>query len=426
MTTLPRHNRLKLAILVGFGLICVLVVGALLRLTGLSLGTPYQVTVTAHDADNLVEQGRVRIAGVDVGSVRRTEVTPDGAKAVVTLDSEYAPLHEGATVRVGNRSLVEETYLDLRDGPGPEVPSGTTLPAEAVQTSTQVRDVLNSLDQPTREAMGALLRSAGPATADTQQPVGQLLDGLGGLGREGHTAVDAIAAQGEQLRSLTRDTTTVLKALDTGQGQLATMVDNTDRLTDATAAQRSAIEATMRRLPTVLDSAHTATDQLTGLSAALRPIAADLRAAGPPLTGALHELPGVTQDLRGLLPPLDGALDRSPATLSRVPTFGEDMRDHLTPRSRDILQDLNPMLAYLRPYGPEVGGFLANFNSILNYTDDAGTHYFRTFLPVTDAAVSAPAPTGLLSTYNPIPKAGTGPTPGPFVGEFPRVEREPR
>lgn len=421
-------RRKRLIILSGFGVICAGVIVMMLHLSGVQLSKPYTVSFTASDVDNLVEHGRVEIAGVVVGSVVSTEVTPDGARTVISLDSQYAPLHQGATVRIGDRSLVEETYVDVKDGAGPALADGATLPPNVVSTSTEIRDLLHSLDAPTRTALSGLMRSGGGATAGTSQQVGQLFDGFGKLGRQGYTAIDAIAAQSQDLRSLTRDTTVILKALDTGQGQIVSLVDNAQRLTAASARQRGAIEDTMRRLPGVLDSAHTAADNLTDLAGALAPVAAKLDSAGPRLNDAVNRLPEVSSKLRNLLPPLDDTVSSASPTLNGIPDFGDDVRDHIIPQTRDILRDVNPMVGYLRPYGPELGGFLANFAAIMNYTDESGNHYFRTLLTGNDASVATPfsVKAGAVTYYNPIPKAGKGSQPGPFTGSFPRLERQPR
>ena len=418
-------ERKKLLILVAFGASCLMVIGGLLKLSGVKVSEPYQVSVVASDVDNLVARGRVRIAGVTVGYVETAEVTPQGAKAVISVFPEYAPLHEGVTVRVGNRSLVEETYLELKDGTGPALPSGASLPPKAVRTSTQLRDILHSLDRPTRESLRALVRSSGAATVGTRKQMDRILAGLGGLGREGVTAVDAIAAQSEDLRSLTRDTTTILQALDAGQRQIATLVDNADRLSAASGRQRTAIAATMQRLPGVLASARVAGDELTELAGSLQPVARNLRVAAPQLSSSLERLPAVTRDLRSLVPSLDNMLDSAPETLDRVPRFADDMRGDLIPSSRDILQDVNPVLGYVKPYGPEIAAFLANFNAILNYKDEGGNHYWRTFLAFNDSSVTG-AKVVALTYYNPISPAGSGGRPGPFKGGFPRLERQPR
>jgi phospholipid/cholesterol/gamma-HCH transport system substrate-binding protein len=343
---------------------------------------------------------------------------------VFSLDPAVAPLHEGVKIRLGARSLVEESYLDITDGDGTEIGDGTTLPGEAVQPSVQIHDVLRSLDDPTREELGGLLRALDPATAGTQEQVSATLTGLGDIGREGATAIDALAAQSEQLKSLSRNLTTVLDALDTGEGRVASLVSDAQRLTAATADRQEALADSVRRLPGVLDSARNGADGINRIATALGPVAADLRSAAPFLDSALVQLPDTTNDLRGLLPHMSGVLDRAPATLERVPTLGEDVRAVVEP-ARTMLADLNPMLGYLGPYGRDFAGYLANFNAVLQYTDEKGAHYLR-LIPVLDERAQTPAPIQVTGYDNPYPAPGAGSLPGPFTGQYPRVERAPR
>ncbi|MCW2752100.1 MAG: Mammalian cell entry related domain protein [Aeromicrobium sp.] len=386
----------------------------------------YTATVVMQDVDNLVTAGQVQTAGVRVGQVRSVKLLDGGgAKVEIAMKGNMAPLHQGATLRLGSRSLVGESYLALTDGKGPALPTGSMLPASSVEPSVQLNDVLASLDTQTRGDLRTLLRSLGAGTAGSDTDIDQLMTGMGDLGREGHTALDAIAAQSEDLKSLARQTYVVMQALDTGQGQIADLVGNANKLTKATAGQHKAIEASLREMPTLLDMTTTATDSLTSLAGALAPVATDLRAAAPNLNTALKELPATTADLRGLLTPLSTALDRTPATLDRLPAVNKDVRAFI-PTSRDTLADVNPMLAYIKPYGPELAAYFANFNAVLNYRDENGAYYLRLTPLVNTHSPQLPISTdGLLGNYtNPYPAPGTGSQPGPFKGAYPRVERE--
>lgn len=385
----------------------------------------YTATIVVDDVDNLVHASQVQVAGVKVGTVRAVDQVDGGVRIEFTVDEEVAPLHEGVKVRVGERSLVGETYLDVKDGTGRQLASGVALPAEAVQPSVQLRDVLADLDPATRADAGKLLRSLGASTDGTGKDVGALLDGLGDLGKEGHTALDAIAAQSADLEVLARQTTQVLDALDTGQGQLATLVSDANRLTRATAGQRSSIESTMRKAPSVLDSAREATSSLSGLAGSLDPVASDLRASAPYLTTALRELPATTNDLDGMLEPLSGVLDRAPSTLKRVPRTSADI-SRIAPTATATLADVNPMLSYIEPYGPELAAYFANFNAVLNYRDENGAYYLRLTPLVNTHSPQLPISTnGLLGNYtNAYPAPGAGARPGPFKGSYPRLERQ--
>lgn len=420
----------RLAVLVVFTVSAFVVIGYAWTETGSSFfgikkGGEYRVSVELADVDNLVTNSDVQIAGIEVGKVEKVSTHGNRTKTVLRISPEHAPLHHGATIRVGAKSLVGETYLDIDDGSGEELASGTRLPASAVKPSVQLNDVLRSINPRTRDALRDTLGSLGSATKDSRTQIAQVMSGLGKLGRDGHTALDAIAAQSEDLKALAQQTTKVLGALDTGQGEIATLVRNAQTITGATAGQRTQLAATMRALPGVVGSAQTATDRLTGLSRSLAPVAANLREAAPYLTNALRELPSTVRDVRGLLPSLSGALDRAPATLDRTPRFGKDARN-LIPITRSALAEINPMLGYIKPYGKDLAAFFANFNAIWSYATPDGTHYLRIQPNLNENSIKTlPFQLNVNPKSNAYPKPGQSANPGPFVGKYPRVERDP-
>lgn len=389
----------------------------------------YQVDFRTHDVDNLIPDAEVRIAGVLVGRVVERELEDGAARLRLEIAPEHAPLHEGVTVRIGLKSLVGASYVDVVDGTGPELPGHAMLPDSAVVPSVEVDDVIAALPPETRTALSTAVQSLGTATAGRQPEIEQLMAGLGDVAEGSRTALDAIAAQSADLEALTREATRLLDTLDTGQGQIATVVEQAQRLTRATSGQREALEATVRALPAVLDSAESATHDVTTLSAALAPVAADLNGAAPPLNEALVLLPDVTTDLRGLLPALDEVLDEAPNTLERTPTLRDDVA-LLTPQLRTLLADANPLLGYLAPYGRDTGAMLASFGASFETRSENGLHVAR-LAPIVNSSSfrGYPLETQELDPThwtNPYPKAGEAGAPKPFEGEYPRVERAPR
>lgn len=386
----------------------------------------YRVTVPLSDVDNLVQQADVWAAGVPVGKVESVAV--EGSAAVVTLDlvESIAPLHEGATVRIRNKTLVEETYLDLTDGTGAELPDGAVLPPSAGSASVQLDDVLTSLDQPTRDALSNTIRSAAETTEGAREDVAAAVAGLGDLGREGGTALDALAAQSADLADVTVHTTEVLEALDTGRGQIAELVTDADRLTQVVAGNRADLEAVMRELPGVLASARDASGGLDTLAGSLAPVASNLRVAGPDLAAALQELPATSADLRGLVPALDRTLQRAPDTLVRVPAFTDATREFV-PTLQVNLADLNPALGYLRPYGTDVALWFAGLGQALSAADGNGT-MLRVMTVFNEKSPNHPVDSqvGPLTKRNPYPEPGAAADPQrEFTGEYPRVEEDP-
>ena len=93
-------------------------------------------------------------------------------------------------------------------------------------------------------------------------------------------------------------------------------------------------------------------------------MAQNLNEASGPLNDALHQLPGTSADLRGLLPALDTPWTKLPPTLKRVPDFAQNLQD-VVPPGRTFFSQLNPILAYLKPCGPNVAPFFVNFANAL-------------------------------------------------------------
>ncbi|HTF49987.1 MAG TPA: MlaD family protein [Pseudonocardia sp.] len=423
-------GRLKaLSIVVAFFVLCAAIF--LWFLQGTATRVPlleskgYVSIIKIRDVDNLVPASKIRMAGVVIGEVRSVQQVSDGALVDFAIElHDVAPLHQGVKVMVGNKSLIGDTYLDVVDGNGPAIPDGSTLPDTAAALSTQLDDVIHDLSPPARAALGSMLRSVGTATQGTRDNVNLTAAGLGNLGGQGRTALDALVAQTGDLRALGRNTETLMRALDTQQGQIATLVSNAQRITHAVAGQHESLENSVRMLPGVLRTAQTASGKITELSANLEPVAAGLREASPELNTALVRLRPTTEDLRGLLPSLSGTLDRLPDTLDRLPTLRTDVAD-LAPDAVDVMRDINPIARYAKPYGPELAAFFANFNAVFKGKDEAGIHYARLMVHINEAAVQSPLKTSAGAVYyNPIPQPGSGSLPGPFEGPYPHVERD--
>ncbi|MGH3519641.1 MAG: MlaD family protein [Haloechinothrix sp.] len=388
----------------------------------------YQVSINLPKVANLVYDADVMVAGVKSGKVSELEVESDHAKVTLRLEPSIVPLHEGATVQVRNKTMIEETFLEISDGTGKPLPDGVRLPDSAAKPAVQLNDVLAGIDSDTRKALASTIRSLGVGTKDSRDAISAALTGLGDLGRRGGDALGALAAQSEDLEALTGHTATLLSALDTRQGQLAQLVTDADRLTKATASGRGDIEATMRELPRLLDTAATASDGLNEVAGALGPVAGNLREAAPQLSAALTELPQTSADLRKLLPALDGVLDAAPQTLRRVPVVAKDARE-IFPTLDVALADVNPMLAYLEPYGPDIAAFFTNVGQALSRGGPGG-NALRVFMIFNEQSVrgqpfdaNSLAP---LNKRNPYPKPGQSADPGPFEGTYPRVERGER
>lgn len=386
----------------------------------------YEVTASVPRVGNLVYFSDVMMAGVKVGKV--TEVKPDGDRALVRfrLDEDVAPLHDGATLQIGAKSLVEESYLEVTDGEGSTVEAGSRLRAGSAEGPVQLDDVYRSLDTGTREAASELLQSSGAATNGRRGDVEAAAVGLGMAARDGEPVLAALSKQSDELDDVARNTALVLAALGQRREAITSLVDNAATVTEVSAGSADDVRAVVRDIPPTMDAIQASEGEVEQIAGALTPVAKNLHKASPDLTAALVELPATTRDIRAVLPSLHQVVRRSPTTLNQVPTLSSNVRS-MVPEAKRFFSDVNPMLAYMSPYGKEIAMYFANFAATLG-TGDANGAVFRLMVSASDQSFfgnPANLNIGPLNRLNPMPEAGTLQSPKPFTGKYPRVREEP-
>src|ERR1700682_5257225 len=251
--------------------------------------TEYRLVVPLDSADGLYPGSDVLIAGAKAGSVR--EITLDGGQTLVTvaLEDAYAPVHADARVTVRPKSLLGEKYMALDPGSADTLPPGSRLSQQQVARSVDLQDIVNSLDQPTREKLRTLVVALGGGLAGRGLDTNQALS-------NGRQDLDHLAAISDTLAARDQDLQQVIKGLDQvtaelarsdRRNQLGALIAHSQALLHSLAQQDAQIKTTL----TAANSALARTDApLSGTAAQLNNILVQ-----PPRTLGL--LSGLTADL---------------------------------------------------------------------------------------------------------------------------------
>lgn len=385
-------------------------------------GHGYQISAEFPNIENLAHASTVEMAGVPIGTVTGLQIEHSMVKVDMVLHRN-GPLHQGATAQILNKTLVGETYVQLTDGNGKTLPSGSVLPPSADKNYTSINQLFNSLRTPTRRAASALLTELNAATAGQSSNLSTILTGLGQVASQGGTVMSVLANQSADLQQLVSQTATLLGALDEGQGQIAGLASAAQQVTSATAGESGALSQAVQQLPGVITTAHAASGAIETLSSNLTPIATNLKVAAPQLDEALQALPGTVQNLLGVLQPLQTTLSEAPATLQPLPVTARDLNS-LLPPAASLLSNVNPMVAYLDPYKADISAFIANFASTWDHYDPLGSYFAAYVQP----ALVGEGHSGILATSgsNPFPPpgvSGTDPN-APWNGVHPQVPQE--
>ena len=286
-----------------FGLFAIVVIGAIAIYRGVAVNTPYQLVVPLADANGLYPGSDVLIAGSRAGSVQDIQVKGLRAYVTIAVNSSEAPVHSDATIQLRPKSLLGERYLALDPGSASQtLPSGAMLSPKEVSASTDLQEVFNSLDQPTRDKLQVLIDNVGPGVDGRGQDLNQTFaagrqdfDDLGQIAR-------TLAQRDQDLQTVIRTLNQVLGELARSdrRAELGLLIDNSNQLL----ANLSAQDATLKKALTETDAALARNDKaLTGTGQNLNDIFMTLDPlvvnAGL-LTGDLSKGLSVTKDNLGV------------------------------------------------------------------------------------------------------------------------------
>ena len=347
----------------------------------------YRFTASFTEASLLVPDADVRISGVDVGRVIKSERVGGVARAVVEVDARYAPIPRDTRVTLRQKTLVGETYVELTPGDpeGGMLPDGGSLPPRQAGETAEVDEILRAVFDPdTRRATQLGLQGLARGVRGRAADVSAALGNTGPLAEEGGDVLRILDEERESVRALIRDAGFVLSAAGRRQGELSGLVRAVDTVLSTTARRNVDLAETVRILPTTLRELQPTFAEVEAISNEAAPLLRELRPAGRALGPALVDAAALAPDLEGLFGDLDAVLDISPRALpalTRTVNAARPVFQGLSPALRELL----PVVDFLGLYKQEAATFFANLASATQASevgsDGVRRHYLRALVP---------------------------------------------
>lgn len=341
-------------------------------------GQGYTVEVVMPSATNLVEGSKVEVDGSPAGHVEHLD-TRDG-KAVVTiaLDDRYAPLKDGTTATITYKALLGERILQLKPGEddAADLPDGALI--EGTQDRVELDQVLAALDEPTRAHLKSLLGRLSTTLDGSETDVQSTLKALGPASEALGQVLDAIGSDGPAIRKLVTRLDSLTTTLERRHADVSETVADLDSATGTIARNRAQLAAALRQLPSTLRTAESTLSGVPQTVDAAHPLLEALAPGMEQLPGVARQLSPVLRDLRPTIAELRPTLASAHTLLGYTPGLLNGT-DTLLPQANQVLTDLGPAVRYLRPYTPELMGWLANWGSAAANYDENG-HYLRAFI----------------------------------------------
>jgi phospholipid/cholesterol/gamma-HCH transport system substrate-binding protein len=293
---------------------------------------PFELKAAVRSANNLQKNSPVRIAGVNIGKVKKVEPIKGsgrtGGGAIVTMEIEKPglPIHKDAQLKIRPRIFLEGNFfVDIQPGTptAPVFHTGDTVPIQQTSTPVQFGQLLTALQSDTRRDLQTLLYEYavkglgnGGAAAFNKG-----LDSAPGALRNSSIANDAtLGQQPHDFSKLERGQQRLFHALSTNPAALKDLVVQLNTTAGAFAREATPLE---QSIPLLRDTLRAATPALVSVDDALPTLRAfarealpGTRSSGPTIDASLplvtqlrllfrkSELRGLVHDLRPTIPAL--------------------------------------------------------------------------------------------------------------------------
>ncbi|HEV2786278.1 MAG TPA: hypothetical protein VGV67_07825, partial [Solirubrobacteraceae bacterium] len=234
---------------------------------------------------------------------------------------------------------------------------GNRLRDARVAQAVEFDELLETFDEPTREAFQEWMASAAKAGTGRGRDLSDALGNLPVFAENAKSVVDVLDDRRAALRDLVENTGKTFEELTADEGALTELTQRNTELFGELSERRDALAASIRIFPTFLDETELTLRRLRTFSVNAEPLIRDLDPVLDDLQPTLASLRRLSPDLENLFDnvnPLITAGDDGLPALSRIlrgldPTLAS---------TGPFLQQLNPLLRFLELNQAKVTDFL--------------------------------------------------------------------
>jgi ABC-type transporter Mla subunit MlaD len=184
--------------------------------------------------------------------------------------------------------------------------------------------------------------------------------------------LETLNSQSRAVKQLVRDTGAFFQALTESDGQLASLITNSNTVFGTTAQRDQEIKETFTALPTFIDESNKTLRALEAYANNTNPLVTELQPWARVASKTLVDVKGLVPPFNRLMQGLGPAVDASAKGFPAGVQFLDGLRP-LLGQLDPFLRNLNPFFRQLSLYRNELTAFFANITAALGYNDKPGT-----------------------------------------------------
>jgi ABC-type transporter Mla subunit MlaD len=254
-------------------------------------------TIEMYNAFGVVEGSDVRVAGVNAGSVKDTDIN-ERKRAVVTVELSGPVSELGTETECSSepQSLIAEYFIDCQPKGPPITDSGDLsdpdVPADRVSQTVQPDLVQSTLREPFKRRFQLLINEFGTALAGNPEDLNEAIR----LGAPALTQLEKVlrimAQQNTIIRDLNVNSDRIMARLAARREDVVRFIQESRDTAQASVERRADLSRNFEILDDFLAELRPTLAELETATAAQTPLLRDLRAAAPHLNRFAQTLPG--------------------------------------------------------------------------------------------------------------------------------------
>jgi phospholipid/cholesterol/gamma-HCH transport system substrate-binding protein len=371
------------------------IVVAIVAIAVLMFGSGGGETYVVHlqSGNQLVKGNEVKVGGLPIGEIKDITLSEDNqADVKITVNDEFAPLHEGtnAVVRVTSLPSVANRYIALTPGPNnaPEIPAGGRIEQDRATNAVDLDQLFNALEPKTRKGLQGVLQGFATWYAGQSGNLRKTFRYFGPSLQAFAQVMEEVGRDQKAFTDLVVNGARAVSAIAERRDDLAELVTNGSAFARALGAENEALDrslallpATLRQGSTTFTTLRSALKDLNRLTDASKPAVKGLAPFLSDFADLFKQFQPVFEDFRYIVRnpgPHNDATDQ----MRQMPALERLARTN-TRNSIAALKQSQEVIEFLRPYAPDLGAWITHFATVPGYYDANG-HYARV-LPIFNA-----------------------------------------
>ncbi len=290
----------------------------------------------------------VRVAGVRIGDIAKSELKEGRAIVTLHLDQEFKDLvRTNAKALLRPKTGLKDMFLELDPGTkdAPVAKEGFMLPVHNTLPDVNPDEFLQGLDADTRDYVRLLLDGAGKGLRGRGDDLQEVLRRFEPTYRDLAAVSSTVVQRREELRRLINSLQRLNTHVGSQDDELAALVQSASRVFRALSTERTNVASTVRELPSTLKQATGTLRKVETLAGVLEPTMERMRPTIRSLRAANRQT--------------------KPFALEATPRLRKDIRPFVR-EARPLVRDLKPAAEGLVDAEPKLTKSFEELNHFFN------------------------------------------------------------